>query len=373
MKKIVIASDSFKGCLSSAEVEKSAREGVLRVFPNCNILGISVADGGEGTIDSLIHALDGEYVHITVHGPLGDPVKAKYGKAGDLAIIEMAQASGLTLISPERRNPMLTGSQGTGEIILDAAKRGCRRFLVGIGGSATNDGGTGMLSALGIRFLDGNGNALAGCGINLEKIRAIDMSGLDKDILNSSFSIACDVDTPFCGPQGTAYVFAPQKGADSNMVEALDRGMQSFAGIISKQLGIDISNMSGTGAAGGLGGAFKAFLGAKLERGIDIVLDAVGFDKVIVGADLVITGEGCIDSQTPKGKTAYGILCRAKKQDIPVIAIGGKVEKGIEDMGFALVRPILEKEVPLEVAMEPSFASSNIKDTVEKILRELYE
>lgn len=369
MKKIVIASDSFKGCLSSAEVAESAREGVLRVFPDCKILSVSVADGGEGTIDALVDSLGGNFVTAPVKGPLGDPVGARYGMAGDLAVIEMAQASGLTLIEPERRNPMLTSTYGTGELILDAARRGCRRFLVGLGGSATNDGGTGMLTALGVRFLDSDGNVLAGRGADLERIADIDMSGLDKDVRSSSFSIACDVDTPFCGPQGTAQIFAPQKGADARMVEDLDRGMESFARIISGRLGIDISNDKGAGAAGGLGGAFKAFLGAKLERGVEIVLDTVGFDETIRGADLVITGEGSIDSQTSKGKTAYGVLCRAKRQGIPVVAIGGKVENGLEDMGFALVRPILEREVPLEVAMEPSFAAANIKDTVEQILK----
>lgn len=371
MNKIVIASDSFKGSLSSIDVANSAEKGILSVYPHCKVTKINVADGGEGTVDAIIEALDGKKITITVSDPLGRPIKAEYGLTSDTAVIEMATASGLPLLSPDERNPMKTSTFGTGEMIMDAINRGCRKFLIGIGGSATNDAGTGMLKALGFRFYDNNGKELTpGCGGILADITRIDDSAVPQSVKESQFIVACDVDTPFCGPIGAAYVFAPQKGADSQMVKELDNGMASFAKVINNTYNIDIVPISGAGAAGGLGGAFKAFLNATLKKGIDMVLDAIDFDTKIQGADLIITGEGKIDSQTPKGKTAAGVLARGKLAGIPVIAIGGCVEMcdALKQMGFAGIYPILEEKVPLELAMQHDFASANVTRTITRIL-----
>lgn len=369
--KIVIASDSFKGSLSSHEVAQAAMRGVKQVYPACEIVAVNVADGGEGTVEAVVEALGGEIVTITVSDPLGCPVSACYGLAGNTAIIEMAAASGLTLLTAEERNPWLTSTYGTGEMILDAIRRGCREFFVGIGGSATNDAGTGMLQALGFRFYDVDEHEITNCcGGKLQDIARIDDSEVTAAVRQSRFIVACDVDTPFCGYEGAAYVFAPQKGADAEMVARLDTGMVSFAKVIVKTYGIDVTSMAGAGAAGGMGGGFYAFLNASLKRGVDMVLDAIDFDSIIRGADLVITGEGKIDYQTVKGKTAAGVLARAKAQDIPVVAIAGSVEKceSVEQMGFAGVYSILEEEVPLDVAMQPDFAAANIEKTVKKII-----
>jgi glycerate kinase len=257
-------------------------------------------------------------------------------------------------------------------MIMDAIARGCRKFLVGIGGSATNDAGMGMLQAMGYRFYDANDELIAdGCGGVLSRIARIDDSQVSAAVKECVFTVACDVDTPFCGPEGAAPVFAPQKGADAEMVKRLDEGMASFANVIADTYAIDIVPLAGAGAAGGMGGAFRAFLGATLKRGIDMVLDAIDFDNTIQGAHLVITGEGKVDFQTAKGKTAAGVLARAKKQHIPVVAIGGCVEMcdSLLQMGFAGIYPILEEQVPLEVAMQREFAMSNVRQTVAKILR----
>ena len=374
MKKIVIASDSFKGSLTSVEVAQSAAKGILQVYPDCEVTQVNVADGGEGTVDAIVDTLQGEIITITVSNPIGKPVEASYGIAGDTAIIEMAAASGLPLLATEDRNPWVTSTYGTGEMILDAIARGCTKFLVGIGGSATNDAGTGMLQALGFRFYDGNGNLIENCcGGILGDVARIDDTQVPETIKNAQFTVACDVDTPFCGPIGAAYVFAPQKGADADMVQRLDEGMAAFAKVVEAKYGIDIVPMAGAGAAGGMGGGFRAFLNATLKKGIDMVLDAIGFDAIIGGADLVVTGEGKVDFQTAKGKTATGVLARAKAQGIPVVAIGGCVEKcdSLLEMGFAGIYPILEEKVPLELAMQRDFASGNVTNTLIRILNSM--
>lgn len=371
MKKIVIASDSFKGSLSSTDVAQSAAKGVYQVFPSCEAVQVNVADGGEGTVDAVVDALAGEKVTVKVSNPIGRMVDAVYGIAGKTAIIEMAAASGLPLLNENERNPLVTSTYGTGEMILDAIKRGCRKFLVGIGGSATNDAGTGMLKSLGFRFLDAKGKEIENCcGGELENIVEIDDSHVPDAVWQSQFIVACDVDTPFCGKDGAAYVFAPQKGADADAVRRLDAGMASLAKVIERKYGLDIVPLAGTGAAGGMGGGFRAFLDATLKKGIDMVLDAIDFDEIIKDADIVITGEGKVDFQTAKGKTAAGVLARAKKQGIPVIAIGGCVEMcdSLQAMGFAGIYPILEEKVPLEVAMQRDFASANVTNTVVRIL-----
>ena len=372
--KIVVASDSFKGSLSSREVAEAAVRGIRQILPICELVGVNVADGGEGTVDAVVEALGGEIVATVVSDPLGRPISARYGIVGKMAIIEMAAASGLPLLR-EERNPWQTSTYGTGEMIMDAVKRGCRDFLVGVGGSATNDAGMGMLQALGFRFYDiDDQEIIDGCGGRLQDVARIDDTGVMDAVRQCRFTIACDVDTPFCGSEGAAYVFAPQKGADMEMVARLDSGMVSFAEVIEKTYGIDVTSMAGAGAAGGMGGGFYAFLNARLKRGVDMVLDAIDFDSIIRGADLVITGEGTIDYQTVKGKTAAGVLARAKAQDIPVVAIAGRVEmcNSVAQMGFAGVYPIMENEMPLAVAMQPDFAAANVEKTVKKIVTNLH-
>ena len=369
--KIVIASDSFKGSMSSLDVATAASAGVIEVYPDSEIISVNVADGGEGTVEAIVDALGGEIVKVQVSDPLGRKIETSYGIAGETAILEMAAASGLPLLTVEERNPWATSTLGTGEMIMDAIARGCRKFLVGIGGSATNDAGVGMLQAMGFRFYDANGELITqGCGGMLGSIARIDDSLVSAAVKEAQFTVACDVDTPFCGPEGAAPVFAPQKGADDEMVKRLDEGMASFAKVITEKYAIDIVPVAGAGAAGGMGGAFRAFLGATLKKGIDMVLDAIDFDTTIQGANLVITGEGKVDFQTAKGKTAAGVLNRAKQQHIPVVAIGGCVEMcdSLVQMGFAGIYPILEEKVPLEIAMQRDFAMNNVRKTVARIV-----
>lgn len=372
--KIVIASDSFKGSMTSVEVAQAAEKGIHEVYPNCQIVSVNVADGGEGTVEAIVDALGGETVTARVADPLGRTIDARYGIAGNIAIIEMAAASGLPLLKNEERNPWLTSTYGTGEMIMDAIHRGCRNFLVGIGGSATNDAGTGMLQAMGYRFYDVDNQIIERCtGGCLQDVVFIDDSLVPNEVRQSTFTIACDVDTPFCGVDGAAHVFAPQKGADIEMVKRLDVGMCALAKVIENKYNVNVVPVAGAGAAGGMGGAFYAFLHATLKKGIDMVLDAIDFDMTIQGADLVVTGEGKVDFQTAKGKTAAGVLARAKQQHIPVIAIGGCVEMcdSLKQMGFAGIYPILEEKVPLDVAMQRDFAMSNVTKTLARVLKKV--
>lgn len=342
MRKIVIACDSYKGCLSSSEVARAAAEGVAEVYPDCEIVRLAVADGGEGTVDALVETLGGHLECAEVSDPLGRPVKAAYGIAGDLAIIESAAACGLTLLSKEERNPLIATTKGLGELILAAIDNGCRRFLVGLGGSATNDGGMGMISADGF----------------LERARGL------------SFTVACDVDTPYIGAHGASRVFGPQKGASEQDVEVLEERLRGYALKILKDTGIDVSDMAGAGAAGGLGGAFRAYLGAELKCGVDLVLDQIGFDSIIDGADLVITGEGCSDYQTLKGKTAAGVLERAKRKGIPVMLVSGAIRDGqmLRDGGFGIIAAASPQGMSLAEAMRPETAEHNIYETVKRLL-----
>ena len=342
MRKIVIACDSYKGCLSSSEVALATAEGVAEVYPDCEIVRLAVADGGEGTVDALVETLGGHLEWAEVSDPLGRPVKAVYGVAGDLAIIESAAACGLTLLSKEERNPLIATTKGLGELILAAIDKGCRRFLIGLGGSATNDGGMGMISADGF----------------LERARGM------------KFTVACDVDTPYIGAHGASRVFGPQKGASEEDVEILEERMRGYALKILKDTGIDVSDMAGAGAAGGLGGAFRAYLGAELKRGVDLVLDQIGFDSIIDGADLVITGEGCSDYQTLKGKTAAGVLERAKRKGIPVMLVSGAIRDGqmLRDGGFGIIAAASPQGMSLAEAMRPETAEHNIYETVKRLL-----
>lgn len=373
MKKIVIASDSFKGSLSSAEVAACGERAVHRLFPDCKVVQLPVADGGEGTVETLTAALGGQSVTAIVHDPLGRLITARYGWIAQeqTALIEMAAASGLPLLPLEERNPWLTSTYGTGELIRNALERGCHKFLIAIGGSATNDGGMGLLQALGFRFLDAEGKELPGCGGSLQQIQQIDSSGVLVDLAQCQFTVACDVTNPFYGPTGAAYVFAPQKGADAEMVEALDQGLRHFAQLIHTTQGIAIDQLAGAGAAGGLGGGLVAFLNARLTPGIEMVLDALRFDTQITGADLIITGEGKLDAQTCMGKTPLGILRRAQQQGIPVVALGGAVEasEALNQCGFLAVFPILPYPTSLTEAMDSSFTQQNIERTIAQVLR----
>lgn len=336
--KIVIAPDSYKGCLSSKDVSTCMAEAVASVIPSAEIVVLPVADGGEGTVEALCDALGGERVQASVADPLGRKTVATYCKAGDLAVIESAAACGLTLLEPEERNPLVTSSKGLGELILDAIGRGCKRFMIGLGGSATNDGGRGMVEAEG--FLD--------------KARGLD------------FVVACDVDTPFAGPDGASRVFGPQKGASSEEVGILEERLCRYAGEILQKTGKDIRAIPGTGAAGGLGGAFYAFLDATMKRGVDIVLDTLHFDGMIRGADLVITGEGRSDSQTLTGKTPFGILQHAHGQGIPVALLSGAVadRDGLVSAGFSHIQAVTPTDLPLAEALLPDVARVNIRRAV---------
>lgn len=376
LHRIVIASDSFKGSVSSREVADAVTRAVARVFPACEVVTAAVADGGEGTVDALVSNLGGGYAEVCVHDPLMRPVEAVYGIADDgaTAIVEMAAASGLTLLAAGERNPLETTTYGTGELIRDALERGCRRFLIGIGGSATNDAGMGMLRALGARFLDGGGRELAGVGRDLGAVAAVDMSGLMPQLREARFRVACDVDNPLYGPAGAACVFARQKGADDAAVAQLDAGLRHFAGVVQRETGVDMQSVAGAGAGGGIGGAFAALLGAELVSGIDMVLDATGFDAMISGADLIITGEGRIDSQTAMGKAPDGVLRRARRQGIPVVALCGSVGDGtfgsdFPDNGFAAVMPVVHAPVTLAQAMDKDTTCSNIERTAYQLLR----
>ncbi len=373
MNKIVVAPDSFKGSLTANEVAISIEEGIKSVFPQCEVLKVPIADGGEGTVDALVAGTGGKIVTATVAGPLMRPVEARYGiiDEGSTAIIEMAEASGLTLISSEERNPMETTTYGTGELIRDAILRGCRRFLVGIGGSATNDAGTGMLQALGFRFFDEKNRELGKGGKILDQIARIDSSDVIPELKGCDFIVACDVSNPFYGPQGAAYVYAPQKGADEAMVRDLDAGLKHFAQIIRKFTGKEVCDIPGAGAAGGLGGALLAFVGAELTPGIRMVLKAVSFEDKLNGAELVITGEGRLDSQTTMGKAPQGVLDIALSKGIPVIAIGGAVEDAaaLNAAGFSAVFPIIQGVVDLKTAMKRTVAAENIHRTISQIMR----
>lgn len=374
MKKIVIAADSFKGSISSQRFADVCETAITAILPDCEVVKIPLGDGGEGTVDALIAAWGGKSVDVTVAGPLLRPTVARYGMSADgkTAIMEMAQASGLPLLSAGERNPLLTSTYGTGQMIADAMQRGCREILIGIGGSATNDGGIGMMTALGAKFYDRAGRLITekGRGADLEAIAVIDLSGLNPLLKDTSFTIACDVDNPLCGPRGATRVFSRQKGADDSMADRLERGMANYAAAVRDLTGINVADMPGAGAAGGLGAAFAALLGANLMPGIEMVLRAVDFERHIAGADLIITGEGRIDAQTVMGKTPSGVLAAAKKQSIPVVALGGSVDYSPELLhaGFAAIFSIQSGPVTLSEALDSANASRNLADTVTQVI-----
>lgn len=372
--KIIIAPDSFKGSLSALKVCENIEKGIRKVFGTAEIVNIPMADGGEGTVQSLVDATGGKIINLKVKGPLLKEVDAFYGILGDgnTAVIEMASASGITLLTKEERNPMKTTTYGTGEIIKHALDMGCKNFIIGIGGSATNDGGAGMLNALGVKLLDENGNDIGFGGGNLDILQTIDLSKIDSRIKLCNIVAACDVDNPLCGERGASYIFGPQKGADENMIITLDKNLSHYADVVEKYLGISIKDYPGAGAAGGLGGGLLAFLNAKLQPGINIVIEATALEEKLKDANLVITGEGMIDYQTQYGKTPYGVAKLAKKYNIPVIAIAGGIGRDAEELylkGFDSIFSIVDKPMGLEEAIKNS--ELLLQKTAERIMKVL--
>ena len=370
--KIVVAPDSFKGSLSALEVCESIEKGIRKIFSNAEIIKVPMADGGEGTVQSLVDGSGGRIINLKVRGPLQKEVNGFYGILGNgnTAVIEMAAASGITLISKEERNPMITTTYGTGEIIKHALDMGCRNIIIGIGGSATNDGGAGMATALGAKLLDQNGNAISFGGGSLNSLYSIDVSEFDSRLKECNIVAACDVDNPLCGERGASYIFGPQKGADEKMVKVLDENLEHYAKLVNKFLGISIKDYPGAGAAGGLGGGLLAFLKAKLQPGVDIVIQSTALEEKLKTADLVITGEGMIDYQTQFGKTPYGVAKVAKKYDIPVIAIAGGIGVDAEQLyskGFDSIFSIVDKPMTLEEAIENS--DILVQKTAERVMR----
>ncbi len=329
--KLLFASDSFKGSLTSEMTIKLLSEAAGEIFENPECSGVPVADGGEGTTDAVIKAVGGEKLYADVHGPLFEQVKASYGKLSETsAILEMAEASGLPMVPEDKRNPLNTTTFGTGELLKDALDRGFREISIAIGGSATNDGGIGAMRALGAKFLDKDGNELEGAGKDLAKIADIDVSGLDARLKETKITVMCDVTNPLCGPDGATFTFGKQKGGTPEILEELEKGMQNYRDIIIRKFGINPDEVAGAGAAGGLGTALKVFLNGDMKSGIETVLDLIDFDGRLEGVDLVVTGEGRTDWQSCFGKVMQGVGDRCKAKGIPAIALVGGLGDGAE-------------------------------------------
>lgn len=372
--KVVIAIDSLKGSLSSMEAGMAIKDGILAAKPDAEVIVKPLADGGEGTTDALIEGMNGERIDLTVTGPMHTPVDAYYGylKDTNTAVMEMASAAGITLVPDSEKNPLLATSYGVGEMINDAIQRGCRNFIIGIGGSVTNDGGIGMLKALGVRFLDENGEDAGEGGQALAKVARIDVSGMNPLLKECHIQVACDVNNPLCGENGSTYVYGPQKGVTEDMKKTLDETMAHFARVTSETLENDYMNTPGAGAAGGLGYAFLAYTGAALTPGIELILDAVGLEEELSGADVVVTGEGRLDFQTAMGKAPVGVARLAKKYNAKVIAFAGSVTKeatACNKEGINAFFPILRGVCTLAEAMDPVAARNNMTATVEQVFR----
>ncbi|MGI5819010.1 MAG: glycerate kinase [Armatimonadota bacterium] len=372
--KIVIAPDSFKGSLTALEVCEAAARGIAAIDPEIEIVEVPMADGGEGTVQSLVDATGGSLVSERVTGPLGEPVDAIYGLLGDdeSAVIEMAAASGLPLVPDELRNPLKTTTFGTGELIAAALDAGRRKLIVGIGGSATTDAGAGMAQALGVRLLDEDGEPIGFGGAELARLATIEMSGADPRLQDTEIRVACDVDNPLYGERGAAHVYGPQKGASPEDVEVLDANLRHFADVVQRDLGLDVRDIPGAGAAGGLGAGLVAFCGASLEPGVEIVIDAVDLPEAMRGADLCVTGEGAIDASTAYGKTPAGVTAVARREGVPVIAIAGGVAfdaVSLHERGFDALASILNRPMSLAEAMESTRAEQMIAFTAEQMVR----
>lgn len=370
--KIIVAPDSFKGSLTALEASQAIADGWCRVFPDAETVLVPMADGGEGTVQSLVDATGGQVLHEDVTDPLGGKVSAHYGILGDgkTAVIEMASASGLPLVPPDKRNPLITTTYGTGELVRAALDRGCRRLIIGIGGSATNDGGAGVAQALGAQLLDASGDSLPFGGAALAKLAQIQLASLDSRIAETETVVACDVDNPLTGPTGAAHVYGPQKGATPEMVKQLDAALAHFAQVVKQDVGKDVRDVPGAGAAGGLGAGLMTFLNAELKSGIDIVIDAAHLRDKVKGADLVITGEGAIDEQTIYGKTPIGVAKVACEQQIPVLGIAGMVAEGaraVYEHGIDALTTLVPGPITLEDAVAD--ASVLLADATERAAR----
>ena len=382
--EIVAAIDSFKGSMTSVQAGKAAAKGIHKVDPEAKVHVRPLADGGEGTVEALVSGMNGTIRKVSVTGPIGKTVVCEYGvientdgKTGEkteekTAVIEIAKAAGLTLLSEEERNPLYTTTYGVGEVIKDAVRNGCRKFIVGIGGSATNDGGIGMLQALGFRFLDAYGKQVGEGAQALGNVAQVDCAGADPRLVSCRFRIACDVTNPLCGKNGATYVFGPQKGVTEEMKQPLDAAMARYGQAVAKAIGTDYMQEPGAGAAGGLGFAFRSFLKAELTPGIELILNAVGLEQELTDADYAITGEGKLDFQTAMGKAPVGVAKLAKKHGVRVLAFAGSVTKearacnaaGI-DAFFSIVRGV----TTLEEAMKKEVAAENMRESVEQVFR----
>lgn len=371
MKKCVVVTDSFKGTVSSREICAIAQQVIPRHFPACEVVCIPVADGGEGTVDCFIQAMGAQRVEVTVTNALGEKSAAAYARIGELAIIEMAAAAGLPQVGA-LRCPGTATTYGVGELITHAAHSGCKRILLGLGGSATNDGGCGCAAALGVGFLDADGQSFVPVGDTLGRIARIDTAEAEALLRSVEITVMCDVTNPLYGPTGAAYVFAPQKGADAEKVKSLDAGLRHFGDVIRSQLGIDVSRMPGAGAAGGMGAGCVALLGGTIQSGIDAVLDVTGFDRQLEGADLVITGEGRIDSQSADGKVVSGVARRTRAKGVPLIAIAGGIADSagaVYDIGVSAMFSTDRAALPVDMlgARSPSDYEATLSDIMSLI------
>ncbi len=372
--KIVIAPDSFKENLTSLEVASEIEAGLRRVWPDAQYVKVPMADGGEGTVQSLVDATGGEIVKVEVSGPLGDKVLASYGLLGNkrTAVIEMAEASGLPLVPKDKRNPMIATTYGTGELIKDAVARGVEEIILGIGGSATNDAGAGLAQALGVRFLNFGGAPIRDliAGGDLDDVQAVDMSGVEPSLARVRISVACDVTNPLCGEKGASRVYGPQKGATPKMVEQLDKNLAHFAHVIKRSIGADVADRPGAGAGGGIGAGLMAFTNATLKRGVELVVAATRLEEHMQGADLAVTGEGRVDFQTAFGKTPSGVAAAARKHGVPVVAIGGGLADdagGVFAHGIDGLETATPNAMPLDVAIGKS--RQYLQDAGERVAR----
>jgi glycerate kinase len=372
--KIVIAPDSFKENLTSLEVASEIEAGLRRVWPDAQYVKVPMADGGEGTVQSLVDATGGEIVKVEVSGPMGDKVLASYGLLGDkrTAVIEMAEASGLPLVPKDKRNPLIATTYGTGELIKDAIARGVDEIILGIGGSATNDAGAGLAQALGVRFLNFAGAPIRDliAGGDLDDVQAVDMSGVDPGLARVSIQVACDVTNPLCGEKGASRVYGPQKGATPEMVERLDKNLAHFAHVIKRSIGADVADRAGAGAGGGIGAGLMAFTNATLKRGVELVVAATRLEEHMQGAHLAVTGEGRVDFQTAFGKTPSGVAVAARKHGVPVVAIGGGLSDdagGVFAHGIDGLETATPNAMPLDVAINKS--RQYLQDAGERVAR----
>lgn len=374
--RILVAPDSFKDCMSSKDVSWHIEQGILRTMPEAIIEKVPLADGGEGTVEAMVESTKGEIITTKVHDPLMRKIESNFGILGDkeTGIVGMSAASGLELLAKGERDPTLTTTYGTGELIKSALDHGCKRIVVGIGGSATNDGGVGMMQALGVKFYDEKRNSIGYGGKELLRLRSFDISGLDKRLKKVKIKVACDVSNPLFGPTGAAYVYSPQKGATPEMVELLDSALQNYAKIVYDMTGKDIANIPGSGAAGGLSAGLLSFLNASLVSGVQLVMETIGFEQQMVKADLAITGEGTIDKQTLYGKAPFRVGQIALKYNKPVIGIAGALGKGYNDLfnhGFTTIISIVNESISVEEAIKN--AGMLIENTIENVLKTTIE